>query len=47
MVKRLMPIDISEANFNRQMEIVRNVRHQNVAAFKDLLFFRRRKAHAI
>ncbi|KAL0298401.1 UNVERIFIED_CONTAM: putative inactive receptor kinase [Sesamum radiatum] len=37
-VKRLMPMDIAEANFNLQMEFVRNVRHQNVAALRTYYF---------
>ncbi|KAL0400914.1 UNVERIFIED_CONTAM: putative inactive receptor kinase [Sesamum latifolium] len=37
-VKRLMPMAISEAKFKRQMEIVGNVRHENVAALRTYYF---------
>ncbi|KAK4486245.1 hypothetical protein RD792_008915 [Penstemon davidsonii] len=33
-VRRLKPLDISELEFERHMEIVRNVRHENVVALR-------------
>ncbi|KAL0317639.1 UNVERIFIED_CONTAM: putative inactive receptor kinase, partial [Sesamum angustifolium] len=37
-VKRLKPMDISVAEFKRQMEIVGNVRHENVATLRTYYF---------